>query len=102
MPVEGSDNDVDQVRRRGGSVVGVRDHPLTRSIDGSSLDPVAAVDADPHSTFRTVLLTAALSLHSAFEGLAIGLQGTVDGVMQVCYPYLFNFFLLVRLCFSVK
>lgn len=91
--VEGTDNDVDQVRRRGGSVVGVRDHPLTTSIDGSSLDPAAAVDADPHSTFRSVLLIAALSLHSTFEGLAIGLQDTVDGVMQ--------FFLAVGLHKSV-
>ncbi|KAE8741266.1 hypothetical protein FOCC_FOCC013188 [Frankliniella occidentalis] len=76
------DSDVNQVRRRGGSVVGVRDHPLTTSIDGRSLDSVASVDADPHSTFRSVLLTAALSLHSVFEGLAIGLQPDVDSVMQ--------------------
>ena len=63
-------------------MVGVRDHPLTTSIDGSSLDPVAAVDSDPHSTFRSLLLTAALSLHSVFEGLAIGLQPDIDSVMQ--------------------
>lgn len=64
-------------------MVGVRDHPLTTSIDGSALDPVSAVEADPHSSFRSVLLTAALSLHSVFEGLAIGLQPDVDSVMQV-------------------
>lgn len=65
-------------------MVGVRNDPLTTSIDGSSLDPAASVDADPHSTFRSILLTAALSLHSVFEGLAIGLQPDVDSVMQVC------------------
>ena len=87
---EGVDDDVDQVRRRGGSIVGVRDHPLTTSIDGSSLDPVSAVEADPHSSFRSVLLTAALSLHSVFEGLAIGLQPDVDSVMQVILSKIYS------------
>lgn len=79
---QNADDDIDQVRRRGGSIVGVRDHIMTTSLDGSSLDPISSVDSDPHSTFRSLLLTAALSLHSVFEGLAIGLQPDVDSVMQ--------------------
>jgi Predicted divalent heavy-metal cations transporter len=43
-------------------------------------DPTAR---SPHSSFRSVLLFVSLSLHSLFEGLAIGIQPDLDTVLQV-------------------
>lgn len=37
----------------------------------------------PNSSLRSLLLSIALSLHSVFEGLAIGLQTNVEEVLQV-------------------
>lgn len=37
----------------------------------------------PNSSLRSLLLSVALSLHSIFEGLAIGLQTNVEEVLQV-------------------
>ncbi|KAL1454258.1 hypothetical protein WDU94_010531 [Cyamophila willieti] len=36
-----------------------------------------------HSSFRSVLMFVSLSLHSLFEGLAIGIQSDLDTVLQV-------------------
>lgn len=42
-----------------------------------------APDPSRHSVIRPLMLLAALSLHSIFEGLAIGLQKTVDNTLQI-------------------
>ena len=42
-----------------------------------------APDPARHSVIRPLMLLTALSLHSIFEGLAIGLQGTIDSVLQI-------------------
>lgn len=42
-----------------------------------------ASDPTRHSVIRPLMLLAALSLHSIFEGLAIGLQKTVDDTLQI-------------------
>ena len=48
-------------------------------------DAQSAVYQDPnsHSAVRSLLLLTALSLHSVFEGLAVGLQGTASQVLQI-------------------
>jgi len=40
-------------------------------------------DPSSHSVVRSLMLVVALSLHSLFEGLAIGLQPTFDATMQL-------------------
>ncbi|XP_076035925.1 zinc transporter ZIP1-like isoform X2 [Oratosquilla oratoria] len=40
-------------------------------------------EAASHSSLRSVLLLFALSLHSVFEGLAVGLQDTIDNVVAL-------------------
>lgn len=40
-------------------------------------------DMQNHSSLRALMLLLALSLHSIFEGLAIGLQGTNDQVLDI-------------------
>jgi len=40
-------------------------------------------DPSSHSVVRSLVLVVALSLHSVFEGLAIGLQPTFDDTMQL-------------------
>ncbi|XP_072038280.1 zinc transporter ZIP1-like [Amphiura filiformis] len=40
-------------------------------------------DMHSHSSLRALMLLVALSLHSIFEGLAIGLQGTNDQVLDI-------------------
>lgn len=42
-----------------------------------------APDPARHSVIRPLMLLTALSLHSVFEGLAIGLQATIDSVLQI-------------------
>lgn len=57
------------------------------------------VDLQAHSSFRSFMLFLSLSLHSVFEGLAIGLQSTDSKVRQSkspdvnCDRSLFFFFL---------
>ncbi|KAJ8412975.1 hypothetical protein AAFF_G00105570 [Aldrovandia affinis] len=46
------------------------------------------VDRQAHSSFRSFMLFLSLSLHSVFEGLAIGLQTTESKVLQVCIAIL--------------
>ncbi|XP_065334892.1 zinc transporter ZIP1-like [Cloeon dipterum] len=50
-----------------------------RSIGSDIQDPTEHV----HPSLRSVLLVAALSLHSVLEGVAIGLQPSVDSVVQI-------------------
>uniref|UniRef100_A0A096LQK0 Solute carrier family 39 member 1 n=1 Tax=Poecilia formosa TaxID=48698 RepID=A0A096LQK0_POEFO len=46
------------------------------------------VDFQAHSPFRSFMLFLSLSLHSVFEGLAIGLQSTDSKVMEICIAIL--------------
>ncbi|KAJ8878207.1 hypothetical protein PR048_018784 [Dryococelus australis] len=39
--------------------------------------------SEPHPALRTLLLVAALSLHSLFEGLAVGLQPSPGSLLQI-------------------
>jgi zinc transporter ZupT len=41
------------------------------------------VEQEPTSHLRSVLLLATLSIHSVFEGLAIGLQTNIDSVLDI-------------------
>ncbi|KAL4624303.1 zinc transporter ZIP1-like [Arapaima gigas] len=42
------------------------------------------IDSQAHSSFRAFMLFLSLSLHSVFEGLAIGLQTTDSKVVEIC------------------
>uniref|UniRef100_A0A6D2XBR6 Solute carrier family 39 member 1 n=1 Tax=Takifugu rubripes TaxID=31033 RepID=A0A6D2XBR6_TAKRU len=46
------------------------------------------VDFQAHSPFRSFMLFLSLSLHSIFEGLAIGLQTTDPKVVEICIAIL--------------
>lgn len=46
------------------------------------------VDLQAHSSFRSFMLFLSLSLHSVFEGLAIGLQSTDSKVLEICIAIL--------------
>ncbi|XP_055040523.1 zinc transporter ZIP1 [Misgurnus anguillicaudatus] len=46
------------------------------------------VDLQAHSSFRSFILFFSLSLHSVFEGLAIGLQTTDTKVLEICIAIL--------------
>lgn len=46
------------------------------------------VDFHAHSSFRSFMLFLSLSLHSVFEGLAIGLQTTDTKVLEICIAIL--------------
>ncbi|KAI3377446.1 hypothetical protein L3Q82_008626, partial [Scortum barcoo] len=46
------------------------------------------VDFQAHSSFRSFMLFLSLSLHSVFEGLAIGLQTTDSKVLEICIAIL--------------
>lgn len=41
------------------------------------------VEPEPTSHLRSVLLLAVLSIHSVFEGLAIGLQTDIDSILNI-------------------
>lgn len=49
----------------------------------SNTDYSVHVDQSSHSTIRSFILLLALSLHAVFEGLAVGLQTTKNGVIQI-------------------
>ncbi|XP_012692041.1 zinc transporter ZIP1 [Clupea harengus] len=46
------------------------------------------MDLQAHSSFRSFMLFLSLSLHSVFEGLAIGLQTTESKVLEICIAIL--------------
>lgn len=52
--------------------------------------PHVHMDLQAHSSFRSFILFFSLSLHSIFEGLAIGLQTTESKVMEVCIAILIH------------
>ncbi|TSL68170.1 Zinc transporter ZIP1 [Bagarius yarrelli] len=48
------------------------------------------MDLQAHSSFRSFMLFLSLSLHSVFEGLAIGLQTTDTKVLEICIAILIH------------
>lgn len=56
--------------------------PPPRGEDGSH--PHLHVDLNSHSAIRCLALVLSLSLHSVFEGLALGLQETGARVVEIC------------------
>lgn len=77
------------------SFEGISDRPVspapsfTNSLSGDDDSVVVDgdhsmhVDQSSHSTVRSMILVIALSLHSVFEGLAVGLQPTSGEVLQI-------------------
>ncbi|XP_051571492.1 zinc transporter ZIP1-like [Myxocyprinus asiaticus] len=57
-------------------------HRLLNDLEGSGHH--VHVDIHAHSSFRSFMLFLSLSLHSVFEGLAIGLQTTDTKVLEIC------------------
>ncbi|XP_068595710.1 zinc transporter ZIP1 [Brachionichthys hirsutus] len=86
-----------EVRRLGGEtealLPGTRNghgHAHGRAADGDPEDGGhhVHVDFQAHSPFRSFMLFLSLSLHSVFEGLAIGLQSTDSKVLEICIAIL--------------
>ncbi|KAM9113370.1 zinc transporter ZIP1-like [Pangshura tecta] len=50
--------------------------------------PHLPADFRAHSSFRSFVLFLSLSVHSLFEGLAVGLQDTESKVLQICIAIL--------------
>ncbi|XP_051919277.1 zinc transporter ZIP1 [Hippocampus zosterae] len=63
-------------------------HDTTVSPDLESSGHHVHVDFQAHSPFRSFMLFLSLSLHSVFEGLAIGLQDTDSKVLEICIAIL--------------
>ncbi|KAM9817389.1 zinc transporter ZIP1 [Neosynchiropus ocellatus] len=62
-------------------------HPNT-NLDLESSSHHVHVDFQAHSPFRSFMLFLSLSLHSVFEGLAIGLQNSDSKVVEICIAIL--------------
>ncbi|KAM9825717.1 zinc transporter ZIP1 [Syngnathus typhle] len=63
-------------------------HTSSVSPDLESSGHHVHVDFQAHSPFRSFMLFLSLSLHSVFEGLAIGLQDTDSKVLEICIAIL--------------
>lgn len=63
-------------------------HGLATARDLESSGHHVHVDLQAHSSFRSFMLFLSLSLHSVFEGLAIGLQSTDSKVLEICIAIL--------------
>ncbi|CAJ1049343.1 zinc transporter ZIP1 [Xyrichtys novacula] len=63
-------------------------HPADPDIESSSQH--VHVDFHAHSPFRSFMLFLSLSVHSIFEGLAIGLQNTDSKVLELCVAILIH------------
>ncbi|XP_029281942.1 zinc transporter ZIP1 isoform X2 [Cottoperca gobio] len=61
-------------------------HGTSPDLEGSGQH--VHVDFQAHSPFRSFMLFLSLSLHSVFEGLAIGLQSTDSKVLEICIAIL--------------
>ncbi|XP_071757593.1 zinc transporter ZIP1 [Centroberyx gerrardi] len=61
-------------------------HGTSHDLEGSGHH--IHVDFQAHSSFRSFMLFLSLSLHSVFEGLAIGLQSTDSKVLEICIAIL--------------
>lgn len=69
------------------SITGISNRPSRANsvLSGPPEDYDVSMHQDPnsHSPIRAFIMLAALSLHSVFEGLAVGLQVTVEQVLSV-------------------
>ncbi|XP_034437669.1 zinc transporter ZIP1 [Hippoglossus hippoglossus] len=65
-------------------------HGRRASADLESSGHHVHVDFQAHSPFRSFMLFLSLSLHSVFEGLAIGLQNTDSKVLEICIAILIH------------
>ncbi|KAM4593649.1 zinc transporter ZIP1 [Odontesthes bonariensis] len=63
-------------------------HGAATSSDLESSGHHIHVDFQAHSPFRSFMLFLSLSLHSVFEGLAIGLQNSESKVLEICIAIL--------------
>ncbi|KAK2869387.1 hypothetical protein Q7C36_001258 [Tachysurus vachellii] len=63
-------------------------HRSINEVDNSSHH--VHMDLQAHSSFRSFMLFLSLSLHSVFEGLAIGLQATDTKVLEICIAILIH------------
>ncbi|XP_034535478.1 zinc transporter ZIP1 isoform X2 [Notolabrus celidotus] len=66
----------------------VHNHPADPEAESSSQH--VHVDFHAHSPFRSFMLFLSLSVHSIFEGLAIGLQSTDSKVLELCVAILIH------------
>lgn len=62
---------------------------LTDSLAGSNVSDTLS-DSESHSVLRSVLLLVALSMHSLFEGIAIGLQPKLDSILQIFFAVIIH------------
>jgi len=75
-----------QSRSRLGSLSSIRSIESRNNVHSQSDDQHEhSMHHDPssHSPIRSLIMLAALSLHSVFEGLAVGLQDTEEGVLSI-------------------
>ncbi|KAJ7311397.1 hypothetical protein JRQ81_007022 [Phrynocephalus forsythii] len=63
---------------------------LPRASHGEADRPPCDLEGEAPSPFRSLVLTVSLSLHSVFEGLAIGLQETEAKVLQLAVAILLH------------
>ncbi|KAL1006971.1 hypothetical protein UPYG_G00079980 [Umbra pygmaea] len=82
---QGSDHERSPLMQGNGNGHG---HGRTSSSDMEGSLHHVHVDLQAHSSFRSFMLFLSLSLHSVFEGLAIGLQTTDSKVMEICIAIL--------------
>ncbi|XP_074521714.1 zinc transporter ZIP1 [Halichoeres trimaculatus] len=66
----------------------MHNHPADPEAESSSQH--VHVDFHAHSPFRSFILFLSLSVHSIFEGLAIGLQSTDSKVLELCVAILIH------------
>lgn len=66
----------------------MHNHPADPEAESSSQH--VHVDFHAHSPFRSFMLFLSLSVHSIFEGLAIGLQSTDSKVLELCVAILIH------------
>lgn len=56
-------------------------------------------DPGSHSAFRAIVMVFALSLHSIFEGIAIGLRPTTQQVCFIC-SYFIHYYYIFRCSYA--
>jgi solute carrier family 39 (zinc transporter), member 1/2/3 len=61
----------------------------TEAVDDANVEQ-AYTDPSSHSVIRSLILLVALSLHSLFEGLAVGLQETTDETVRLFFALLLH------------
>lgn len=83
-----SEDEIERVLQRQssyGSLNGISDHAHNDDFGYSVHE-----DQNSHSSLRTTLLVLALSLHSVFEGIAVGLQLNLEQILQILIAVLIH------------